>query len=288
MTTRKQLGQLLVEAGIITSITLERALERQIAGKRRLGAVLHEMGVVTEDEVRDYLARQFGLRIVKDIAAMQIPQELLLLIPVDLAVQKLVFPLAVKAANLAVAITDPLDYHTTDFIAAKTGKNVVPVLATQSAIMAGIQRHYLRGTEVPGDRPTVLVVEDSEPVAALIRSALEKEGYAVSVGRDGIEGIKMALELRPRLVVCDSVMPRMDGFGLLRALKENRATATIPVILLTSRATPEHEQVALESGFYDFVPKPVQPVRIVARVKRALEAVDMQRPGNHPDPVSTQ
>lgn len=277
MTTRKQLGQLLVEAGIITATTLERALKRQGTEKKRLGTVLHEMGVITEDEVRDFLARQSGFRIVRNIAAMQIPKELLSLVPVDLAVQKLVFPLAVKSGTLALAIADPLDYHTADFVAGRTGMKVMPVLATQSAIMAGIEKHYLEGKEIVTDKLTVLIVEDSEPVAAIIKSALEKEGYAVSVGRDGIEGIKLALELRPDLVICDSVMPRMDGFGLLRALKGNHSTTAIPVILLTSRATPEHEQDALRSGFFDFVPKPVQPVRIVARVKRAFEALSPQR-----------
>jgi CheY-like chemotaxis protein len=63
----------------------------------------------------------------------------------------------------------------------------------------------------------------------------------------------------------------MDGFGLLRALKANPMTAGIPVIMLTSKATSEDEQKALEQGFIDFIPKPVQPVRIISRVKRALE-----------------
>jgi CheY-like chemotaxis protein len=66
-------------------------------------------------------------------------------------------------------------------------------------------------------------------------------------------------------------MPRMDGFGLLRALKANPMTSEIPVIMLTSKATTEDEQKALEFGFLDFIPKPVQPVRVVSRVKHALE-----------------
>jgi DNA-binding response OmpR family regulator len=141
--------------------------------------------------------------------------------------------------------------------------------------MAGIVLHYLAGRKVPNDNLTVLVVEDSQPVTALIRSALEKDSYKVVVGHDGIEGIKLALTEQPDLVICDSVMPRMDGFALLRALKGNEATSTIPVILLTSKGTPEHEQDALSAGFFDFVSKPVHPVRISARVRRAFEMLDI-------------
>ena len=68
-------------------------------------------------------------------------------------------------------------------------------------------------------------------------------------------------------------MPRMDGFGLMRAIKANPETAHIPIILLTSKASGEEEQKALESGFLDFIAKPVQPIRVVSRVKRAFEII---------------
>ena len=275
MTRRKQLGEILIEAGLITTSTLKRALERQKTGKKRLGAVLHEMGVITEGELRDFLAKQFDLKVIKDIATRQIARETLDLIPVDLAIQKLLFPLMTHNGTLALAVTDPLDCNTIDYVAKKSAIRVMPILATQSTIMAGIVRHYLDGRKVPKDTLTVLVVEDSQPVAALIRSALEKDSYRVVVGHDGIEGIKLALAEQPDLVICDSIMPRMDGFALLRALKGNEATSTIPVILLTSKGTPEHEQDALSAGFFDFVSKPVHPVRISARVRRAFEMLDI-------------
>jgi len=63
----------------------------------------------------------------------------------------------------------------------------------------------------------------------------------------------------------------MDGYGLLRALKGNPATAQIPTLLVTAKSGCEDEQRALEAGFIDFIPKPIQPVRLVSRVKRAFE-----------------
>jgi PleD family two-component response regulator len=66
-------------------------------------------------------------------------------------------------------------------------------------------------------------------------------------------------------------MPRMDGYGLKNAVQGNPATAEIPIILLTSKASGEDEQKALESGFIDFISKPVQSIRVISRVKRAFE-----------------
>jgi response regulator RpfG family c-di-GMP phosphodiesterase len=66
----------------------------------------------------------------------------------------------------------------------------------------------------------------------------------------------------------------MDGYGLKRALAAQPETAGIPVILLTSKASPEEEQKALSSGFYDFIAKPVNAVRIVSRIRRAIEVTE--------------
>ena len=97
------------------------------------------------------------------------------------------------------------------------------------------------------------------------------------VAHDGLEGLKLAVSERPSVIITDSVMPRMDGYGLLRAIKGNPMTSDIPVIMLTSKASSEDEQKALEFGFIDFIPKPVQPLRVVSRVKHVLELTKKYR-----------
>ena len=72
-------------------------------------------------------------------------------------------------------------------------------------------------------------------------------------------------------------MPRMDGFGLLRAIRANPMTSETPVIMLTSKISTEDEQQALEFGFNDFIPKPVQPVRLISRVRHTLEMTKKYR-----------
>lgn len=271
MVQKKQLGDLLIEAGIITVKTIERALERQKGSGKRLGQVLEEMGVITGEELIDALSKQLGIKTVKGFADYAFPPELLSLVPQDMAVQRLVFPLKLKENMLALALNDPFDQDTVDFLAKKHRLKVVPILATRQELLAAIEKHYLHGKMKDVQRQKVLVVEDTLPVATVIQVALLKEGYDVLVTHDGVDGLKSAVTEKPDMILTDATMPRMDGFGLLRALRANPATADIPVILVTSKATGEDEQRALEAGFLDFIAKPVQPIRIVTRVKRAFE-----------------
>ncbi len=271
----KHLGDLLVEADIISNKTLERALVRQKSEKKRLGAVLEEMGVITEEELVDALSKQFKFKVIKNFVGHTYSQELLDLLPSDFAMKKLVFPLKQKDSMLAVAITDPFDLETMETLSRISGLQVVPVLATRKEILDAISVHYLKSSSEGGE--AILVVEDSTPIATIIQAALVKEGYKVLRAVDGLEALKMAISERPMLIITDSVMPRMDGFGLLRALKANPMTSEIPVIMLTSKASTEDEQKALEFGFSDFIPKPVQPVRVVSRVRHILDMTKKYR-----------
>jgi CheY-like chemotaxis protein len=265
------LGEILVDAEIISRKTLERALVRQKEGKARLGTVLEEMGVITEDELAEALGSQFNFKTIKSFIDRSFSQELLELLPSDFVMKNLVFPLKQKDGMLAVAITDPFDMETMEMLTRITGCQVVPVISTRREILDAISRFYLKSTVSTESSNSILVVEDSAPVAGVIQAALAKEGYKVVIATDGFEGLKLALSERPILIVTDCQMPRMDGFGLMRALKANPMTCEIPVIMLTSKATSEDEQKALEFGFMDFIPKPVQPLRVISRVRHALE-----------------
>ncbi len=266
----KHLGDILVEAEIISKKTLERALERQKVDKKRLGAVLEDMGVITEEELTEALSKQFNFKTIKNFVEHAYSQELLDILPSDFAMKKLVFPLKKKDSMLAVAITDPFDLETMEMLSRISGLQVIPVLATRKEILEAISVHYLKRSSSEGGE-AILVAEDSLSVATLIQVSLVREGYKVLLASDGLEALKIAMAERPKLIITDSVMPRMDGYGLLRAIKANPMTSDIPIIMLTSKASTEEEQKALEFGFSDFIPKPVQPMRLVSRVKHTLE-----------------
>jgi len=272
---RKLMGEILVEINIISQKTLERALEKQHGTGRKLGEILEEMGVVTEEEVVEAISSQLSMRSVKKITGHQFAPELFEIVPVNLAVEHTIFPLRLKDGILALAVQDPFALEIADKLSRKTGYKIIPILAPAKEINNAIKEYYLKSEEKPGTvLNRILVVEDSPIVANVVKAALEREGYDVVQAADGLEGLKAAIENKPRVIICDSVMPRMDGFALKRALMAQTETAGIPVILLTSKASPEEEQKAFSAGFFDFIAKPVNAVRIISRVKRAIEMTD--------------
>lgn len=233
------------------------------------------MGVITEEELVDALSKQFNFKTIKNLVGRTYPQELLDMLPSDFAMKKLVFPLKQRMPCWQFAIADPFDLETIEMLSRITGLQVVPVLTTRKEILDAISVHYLKCSSEGGE--AILVVEDSMPIAAIIQVALVKEGYKVLLACDGLEGLKIAMSERPKLIITDSMMPRMDGYGLLRAIRANPITSEIPVIMLTSKASTEDEQKALEFGFSDFIPKPVQPLRVVSRVKHILDMTKKYR-----------
>ncbi len=267
---KKQLGNILVQTKLISEKTLERALERQQAENKRLGEVLEEMGVITEQELVDALGQQCGFKTVTDFSKRSYTPEILNLLPVEFVMKRVIFPLKEQRGKLAVAFADPFDGETADMIARITGLQVVPVVATRREILKAITRHYLQEPPSSGTNAMILVVERSASVAAAVQAALIQEGYSAMLTSSGIEALRLILLHRPQLVITESEAFRMDGHALLRAVKTNPVTADIPVILLSGTASSEEEQKAFEAGFFDFVPKPVQPLRLVSRVKRAL------------------
>jgi len=266
---RKQVGRILVESDIISEKTLDRALEIQKLAGKRIGAILQEMGVVTDTELVIAIASQFGMKRVKDFASNMFSQNLLNCISEDLVVKKLIFPLKLQGMALAVAISDPYDFDTLDYLAKKTNLEIIPVLATPADIMAAIRKHYLK-VQGCSDKLKILVIDDSRSVVMVVEAALTKEGYEVITASDGLQGMKLAISAKPDLIISDMVMPKMDGYGLFNALKAIPATTDIPIILLTATDSPEEEHKALKAGFIDFIAKPVMPIRMIARVNRAL------------------
>ncbi len=113
----------------------------------------------------------------------------------------------------------------------------------------------------------ILVVEDEPEIARLLRSYLEREGYAVVLARDGEAALRAFEETRPDLVVLDLMLPRLDGWQVMRAIREASST---PVIMLTARDGVEDRVAGLELGADDYVTKPFSPREVVARVRAVL------------------
>jgi heavy metal response regulator len=114
----------------------------------------------------------------------------------------------------------------------------------------------------------LLVVEDEKKVASFIKQGLEEEGYAVDVALNGEEGLGMALDGVHDLVILDISLPKMDGFQVLKKLRQQKVNA--PVLLLTVRATIEDKVLGLDAGADDYLTKPFAFQELVARVRALL------------------
>jgi CheY-like chemotaxis protein len=113
----------------------------------------------------------------------------------------------------------------------------------------------------------ILVIEDDESSLSLQCYLLEKQGHAkVTAAKDGQEGIELAAQLKPDLIVCDLVMPRMDGFEFLEALRSHKDLKNIPVIAVTGSAMPGNHKTVEEAGFDGYVTKPIMPEKFVNEV----------------------
>ena len=127
--------------------------------------------------------------------------------------------------------------------------------------------------------PRVLIIEDDPNVSEVVARYLEREGYLVERVGDGALGLERALADPPDLVVLDLMLPSLDGFEVCRQL---RATAPVPVIMLTARGEEADRIAGLELGADDYVAKPFSPRELTARVKavlrRAAGAMSTVRP----------
>lgn len=113
----------------------------------------------------------------------------------------------------------------------------------------------------------ILVVDDEQPIADIVKFNLEKEGYQVIVAHDGDEAIRLALDENPDLILLDIMLPNKDGNEVLR---EVRKTKTMPIIMLTAKDSEIDKVLGLELGADDYVTKPFSNRELIARVKANL------------------
>jgi DNA-binding response OmpR family regulator len=117
---------------------------------------------------------------------------------------------------------------------------------------------------------SILSVDDEPDVTALVRFHFSKAGYEVLTAASGREAIETIRCRHPDLVLVDLMLPDIDGLGLCEIIRQNSATAAIPIVILTSWATAEARQAGLELGAIDYVTKPFSPRDLVDRVARLL------------------
>jgi DNA-binding response OmpR family regulator len=116
----------------------------------------------------------------------------------------------------------------------------------------------------------ILIAEDSSTVRKLVAARLRSDGYDVLEAADGEEALSQAKEGHPDLLVLDKVMPKLDGFEVVRALREDPETSGVPIVMLTDRTTEDDVLGGLGLGVEEYMPKPFSPHELSIRVRRVL------------------
>lgn len=122
----------------------------------------------------------------------------------------------------------------------------------------------------------ILVVDDLEINVEFLRDELTARGYTVFSASDGEQALQQVAEVRPDLLLLDISMPRMDGIGVLKALRADEEFRDLPVILLTARRESENKVEGLDAGADDYITKPFHVEEVVARIRSHLRLRQVQ------------
>lgn len=118
---------------------------------------------------------------------------------------------------------------------------------------------------------TILVIEDQAPLRANIVGILEEEGFNVVGFERGFTGMMWALKHAPDLIICDIMMPDMNGYSVLNELRNYPATATVPFIFLSAKADKNSIREGLNLGADDYLTKPFRPAQLLKAIATRLE-----------------
>ena len=117
----------------------------------------------------------------------------------------------------------------------------------------------------------ILVIENEEQARNMFLKYLEEKGFDAISAENGVVGVQLAQENLPDLIISEIIMPKLDGYGILRALRENSATAIIPLIFVTAKVSQADIRKGIELGADDYLTKPCTPEELLRAIRARLE-----------------
>jgi len=117
----------------------------------------------------------------------------------------------------------------------------------------------------------ILIVDDEKNILLVLKKALQSTGYQVSTASDGVEALDKASEISPDLILLDIVLPKLNGFMVYEALKEEPKTEDIPVIFISAKSEEEDIRKAEELGAKDYLVKPIKQKELLDTVQSVLK-----------------
>ena len=115
---------------------------------------------------------------------------------------------------------------------------------------------------------TILTVDDSRTMRDMLRMALAEAGFNVLQAVDGVDGLEVLQRSTPDVIVTDINMPKMDGFGLIEAVRQDSRYRKVPILVLTTESDAAKKQRAKEAGATGWIVKPFEPTKLIAAIRR--------------------
>ena len=123
---------------------------------------------------------------------------------------------------------------------------------------------------MPERPPRILIIDDEADLVSVLRFGLEVEGFEVISAGDGEEGLRLAREQQPTLMLLDLMLPKLDGYKVCRSLKFDERYKNIPIFILSARSGEQDRKLAMEMGADAFVTKPYEMKELVSRIRVRL------------------
>jgi DNA-binding response OmpR family regulator len=128
----------------------------------------------------------------------------------------------------------------------------------------------------------ILIIEDDKDITEALRYNLEKEkGFSVLAAQTGDEGLHLAFQVKPNLIILDIGLPGLNGYEICRMLRRDPETRDIPILMLTARVSESDKVLGLELGADDYITKPFSPRELVSRVRAVLRRTEAAAPAAH-------
>ncbi|MDD3626276.1 MAG: response regulator [bacterium] len=124
------------------------------------------------------------------------------------------------------------------------------------------------------DKKSILIIDDEEDILKLCKIVLEKEGFDVYTTNAAKEGVEIASNIIPDLVLLDIMMPVMDGWEVLKILRGEKSTSKIAVAMLTAKTDFKDKIMGIQEGAIDYISKPFLPQELIFRVKRIFQELN--------------
>src|SRR5687768_16248903 len=123
----------------------------------------------------------------------------------------------------------------------------------------------------------ILLIEDNKEIRENTSEILELANYKVTTASNGKEGVEKTQKERPDLIICDIMMPLLDGYGVLHLLSKNEETASIPLIFLTAKADRSDFRKGMEMGADDYLTKPFDEIELLNAIESRLKKSELMK-----------